>query len=50
MEVLYADEQGLAGLDQINLRLSSKLAGRGELDLVVTVNGVSSNTVKLRFQ
>ncbi len=50
MEVLYADEQGLAGLDQINLRLSSKLAGRGELDLVVTVDGLSSNSVKLRFQ
>ncbi|NOT62750.1 MAG: hypothetical protein HOP19_21285 [Acidobacteria bacterium] len=49
LEVLYAGAQGLNGLDQINLKLPATLAGRGEVNLVVTVGGVTSNTATLRF-
>jgi uncharacterized protein (TIGR03437 family) len=43
-EVLYAGPQGsYAGLDQINVRLSPRLAGRGEVTIELSVNGQSSN-------
>jgi uncharacterized protein (TIGR03437 family) len=37
----------LAGLDQLNLELPRSLSGRGELDLVVTVEGKSGNTLRV---
>ncbi len=47
-EVLFAGAQGgLVGLDQVNLRLSSALAGRGEVDVTLTVEGKAANTVKI---
>ena len=47
-EVLYAGEVGgLTGLDQINTRLSRSLAGRGEVDVVITVDGKTANTVRI---
>lgn len=50
-EVLYAGAQGAyAGLDQINLRLPRSLAGRGEVELIVTVDGKVANTVTLNFR
>jgi uncharacterized protein (TIGR03437 family) len=43
--VLYAGAQGLVGLDQLNIRLSRSLAGRGNVDVVLTVDGQTANTV-----
>ncbi len=46
--VLYAGPQGaLIGLDQINWRLPRGLAGRGLLDLIVTADGKTANTVQV---
>ena len=44
----YAGPQGtLVGVDQANLLLDRNLAGRGEVDVSLTVAGVVSNTVKV---
>jgi uncharacterized protein (TIGR03437 family) len=51
MEVLYAGAQGdFVGLDQVNLRLQRSLAGRGEVDVALTVDDIKANTVKVRFK
>jgi hypothetical protein len=49
--VLYAGVQGgFAGLDQVNLGpLPRSLAGRGEVDLVLMVDGQAANTVRVAF-
>lgn len=47
-EILYVGAQNdFVGLDQINLRLPRALAGRGEVDLVITVDGKTANTVRI---
>ncbi len=47
----YAGAQGaFVGLDQINLLLPKTLAGRGEQDVSVTVDGKISNTVKINLK
>ncbi|MBK9709242.1 MAG: hypothetical protein IPO77_20320 [Acidobacteria bacterium] len=38
------------GLDQINVRLSRSLIGRGEMDVVVSVSGLSANTLKINVK
>jgi uncharacterized protein (TIGR03437 family) len=38
------------GLDQINVRLPRSLAGRGEVDVVLTVDGKTANTVRVAFK
>ncbi|MGH9671628.1 MAG: hypothetical protein ACRD44_00470, partial [Bryobacteraceae bacterium] len=38
-----------AGLDQVNLRLSASLAGRGEVDIVLTVDGKTANVVRVNI-
>lgn len=49
--VTYAGEQGdLIGLDQLNVRLPRSLAGRGEVDVVVTVDGKTANTVRISIK
>lgn len=40
----------LVGLDQCNVRLSSSLAGRGDIGIVLTVDGKASNTVQVRVK
>lgn len=40
-------QEDFAGLDQINLRLTRQLIGRGEIDLGVIVDGQAANPVKL---
>ncbi|HWQ35350.1 MAG TPA: hypothetical protein VNQ79_21065 [Blastocatellia bacterium] len=51
VEVLFAGAQGgFAGLDQINLRLPRTLAGRGEADLELSVNGLSANPVRINIR
>jgi uncharacterized protein (TIGR03437 family) len=51
MEVLYAGEApGWVGLDQVNVRLARTLIGRGEVDLVLTVDGRQANRVTLNIR
>ena len=48
VEVLYAGAQGgFYGLDQIDLRLPRTLAGRGEMDVMLKVDGRTANTVRV---
>jgi uncharacterized protein (TIGR03437 family) len=50
-EAVYAGEQsGFAGLDQVNARLSRSLIGRGEVDVTVTVDGKTSNIVRVSIR
>jgi len=50
-EVIYAGPQGeFAGLDQVNVRVPDSLAGRGEVDVAVTVDGHTSNAVRVTFR
>ncbi|MBS1790629.1 MAG: hypothetical protein JST85_23120 [Acidobacteria bacterium] len=41
---------GFVGLDQVNVLVPKSLAGRGEVDVVLTVDGKKANTVKLMFK
>jgi uncharacterized protein (TIGR03437 family) len=51
IDPLYFGPQGsLDGFDQINLQLPLSLAGRGEVDLVFTLDGKTSNAVRLRIR
>ena len=45
--VQYVGAQGMVGLDQINILLSRDLAGRGEIDVRMTVDGVATNTTRI---
>ncbi len=50
-QVLYADGlPGFVGLDQVNLRLLRTLIGRGEVDVVLTVDGKTSNTLRINVK
>lgn len=50
-EVLFVGAQGgFVGLDQCNLRLPNTLAGRGEVDVILTVDGKAANTVKVNIE
>ncbi len=50
-ESLYAGlADGFVGLDQLNVRLPRSLAGRGEVDLVLTVDGKPANIVRVSFR
>lgn len=50
-QVLFAGEQGgFVGVDQFNLLLPKSLAGRGDVNLALTVDGQASNSVKLQFR
>ncbi len=47
----FAGPQGtFTGLDQVNFQIPASLAGRGDVDLIMTVDGKASNTVKLRIK
>jgi len=49
--VAFAGSQpSLTGLDQINARLPRTLAGRGEVDVVVTVDGKIANAVRVSIK
>ncbi len=51
VEALFAGAQGdLAGLDQLNLRVPRSLMGRGEIDVVFTVDGKTANTVRVNIK
>lgn len=47
-QVTFAGAQpNFVGLDQANIQLPRSLAGRGEVDVVFTVDGQTANTVKI---
>jgi len=47
--VQYAGPQGgYAGLDQVNIRVPRSLAGRGNVDVVLTVDGKTANAVTIK--
>jgi trimeric autotransporter adhesin len=49
--VEYADEvSGLVGLDQVNLRVPHSLAGRGQVDIILTVDGKTANAVRVNIR
>jgi uncharacterized protein (TIGR03437 family) len=49
--VLYADGlPGFVGLDQINIRLLRSLIGRGEVDVVLSVEEKTSNTLRINVK
>jgi uncharacterized protein (TIGR03437 family) len=48
--VSYVGEQGAVGLDQVNVGLPRSLAGRGEADVVLTVDGQVANTVRINIK
>ena len=49
--VLYAGPQGVyPGVDQINVVIPQSLAGAGNVPIVVSAGGVTSNTVNVTFQ
>jgi len=50
-QVAYANvAPGLVGADQINIQVPRSLIGRGEINLVLTVDGKTSNTVTVNFR
>jgi uncharacterized protein (TIGR03437 family) len=47
----FVGAQGsLLGLDQINLAIPAGMAGKGEMDLVFTVDGKTTNAVKIKVK
>jgi uncharacterized protein (TIGR03437 family) len=50
-EVLYAGASSdLIGMDQLNLRLSRNLIGRGEMEVALTVDGKAANVVRINVK
>ncbi len=50
-EVLYAGKQGdLVGVDQVNLRIARTLSGRGDVDIVISVDGIPANVVRINIK
>ncbi|MFN0119777.1 MAG: MBG domain-containing protein, partial [Blastocatellia bacterium] len=51
VEVLYAGAQAdFTGLDQLNMRLPAGLRLRGDVDLILTVDGHQANPVRISFE
>lgn len=49
--IVYAGAQGgLAGVDQVNLLLPSQLAGRGEAEIQLFVDGKAANAVRVQIR
>jgi uncharacterized protein (TIGR03437 family) len=50
-QALYAEGQGsFDGLDQINVRIPRSLAGRGDVEILVTVDGKTANPVTVKIK
>ncbi len=50
-EILYAGAQGsLIGLDQVNLRLPRNLAGRGEVEVLLSFGDKTANSVRINVK
>jgi uncharacterized protein (TIGR03437 family) len=41
---------GFVGLDQVNVRLSQSLKGRGEVDVALTADGMAANTLRINIK
>ena len=41
---------GLVGLDQVNLTIPQSMAGKGEMDLVLSVDGKQTNAVRIKVK
>ena len=41
---------GFVGLDQVNVRLPRCLLGRGQVDVALTVDGKTANTVQVNIR
>lgn len=51
VQVFYAGDQGgFVGLDQVNVRLPRSLAGRGDVDITLMVDGKPANSVKVNIK
>jgi uncharacterized protein (TIGR03437 family) len=51
IEAAYAGPQGtFAGQDQVNLELPRSLRGAGIVDVTISVDGQTTNTVKIHIQ
>ena len=51
VETLYVGPQGdFVGLDQLNLRLPNNLAGRGEVQIRLVIDGKAANVVTVAFK
>jgi len=51
VKVAFAGDQGtFAGLDQVNLLLPRSLIGKGELDLLLKIDGKTTNAVKISIK
>jgi uncharacterized protein (TIGR03437 family) len=48
--VSFAGAQGVVGLDQINIQVPAGVRGRGEVPVLLTVDGETSNPVTLNVQ
>lgn len=49
--VTFAGAQpNFVGLDQVNIKLPRSLAGRGEVDVVLTVDGKAANPVRIHLR
>jgi uncharacterized protein (TIGR03437 family) len=46
----FAVQPQYPGMDQVNLPIDRSLAGRGEVDVVLTVDGAAANTVKINVR
>lgn len=46
----FAAQSQFAGVDQANVQIPASLAGRGDVDLTLTVDGKTSNVVKLKIK
>lgn len=46
----FAAQSEFVGLDQANVQIPASFAGRGDVDLTLTVDGKTSNVVKLRIK
>jgi uncharacterized protein (TIGR03437 family) len=50
-QTLFLGPQGdFVGLDQSNIRIPRSLAGRGDVDVVMTVDGKPANTVRINVK
>ncbi len=50
-QIIYAgDQTELSGLDQVNLLISPNLTGRGDVNVTLTVDGQTANTVQINFK
>src|SRR5262245_7603411 len=48
--VLFAGAQGLIGLDQVNMPIPMSLKGSGEIDVALTMDGQTTNFVKVNIK